>query len=402
MRLHKTVPSDVKPRGDEQRLKFSDSEARSACLIGRSADSSDSLSVLHRSVKMALYEFTTSEYDDYEDGSTSTTTEYLETMCDKASVREFRGYYEPPLYWSILILGAVGNLLVVWIYLHFRNRLKTMTDVYLLNLAVADLLFLGTLPFWATDATHGWYFGHVMCKLVSAVYKINFFSSMLLLTCISVDRYIAIVRATKAQNSKRKMLLYSKVVCVLVWLLAAALALPEFLFAQVKEFDGNSYCSMVYWANQNNRTKILVLSLQICMGFCLPFLIMFFCYFVIVRTLLQAKNFEKHKALRVILAVVAVFVLSQLPYNSVLVVEAAQAANTTITDCEEARRFDIASQVMKSLAYLHSCLNPFLYAFIGVRFRKDLVKIFQPCSCSHGKPSKPIMSDTETTRAFSL
>ncbi|XP_036375323.1 C-C chemokine receptor type 9a [Megalops cyprinoides] len=359
---------------------------------------------------MPLYESTTSDYDDYEDGSTSSTTEYLETMCDKASVREFRGYYEPPLYWSIFILGAVGNLLVVWIYLHFRNRLKTMTDVYLLNLAVADLLFLGTLPFWAADATQGWYFGHVMCKLVSAVYKINFFSSMLLLTCISVDRYIAIVRATKAQNSKRKMLLYSKVVCVVVWLLAAALALPEFLFAQVKEFDGNSYCSMVYWANQNNRTKILVLSLQICMGFCLPFLVMFFCYFVIIRTLLQAKNFEKHKALRVILAVVAVFVLSQLPYNSVLVVEAAQAANTTITDCEEARRFDIASQVMKSLAYLHSCLNPFLYAFIGVRFRKDLAKIFQPCSCGHGKLSKlsagpkrsSVMSDTETTRALSL
>ncbi|KAJ8397418.1 hypothetical protein AAFF_G00439670 [Aldrovandia affinis] len=378
------------------------------------ASSNVSLKAEQPSVKMAnLFEHvtTTMDYDNYEEGSTSFTPENLETMCDKGSVRAFRGYYEPPLYWVIVILGGMGNLLVVWIYLHFRNRLKTMTDVYLLNLAVADLLFLGTLPFWASDAVQGWNFGSGMCKMVSAVYKINFFSSMLLLTCISVDRYIAIVQAAKAQNSKRKRLFYSKVVCVGVWLLAILLAMPEFLFAHVKyDYEGNSFCTMVYMNNQNNRIKILVLSLQICMGFCLPFLVMFFCYFVIIRTLLQARNFEKHKALRVILVVVAVFVLSQLPYNSVLVVEAVQAANTTMTDCDEVRNFDIVSQVMKSLAYIHSCLNPFLYAFIGVRFRKDLVKVFQACTCSQGKLTKlqggskrsSVMSDTETTRALSL
>ncbi|KAJ8336740.1 hypothetical protein SKAU_G00379600 [Synaphobranchus kaupii] len=363
-----------------------------------------------RSAKMASiqdYPATTTDYDN-DEGST---TEDLETMCDKGMVRSFRGYYEPPLYWGIVILGGVGNLLVMWIYLRFRNRLKTMTDVYLLNLAVADLLFLGTMPFWATDAVHGWNFGPAMCKMVSAVYKINFFSSMLLLMCISVDRYIAIVQAAKAQNSKKKRLFYSKIVCLGVWLLAILLAMPEFLFANVKhDYEDNSFCTMVYLNNENNRIKILVLSLQICMGFCLPFLVMFFCYFVIIRTLLQARNFEKHKALRVILAVVAVFVLSQLPYNSVLVVEAVQAANTTITECEDARRFDIASQVMKSLAYTHSCINPFLYAFIGVRFRKDLVKVFQACTCGQGKLTKvpggskrcSVMSDTETTRALSL
>ncbi|KPP75647.1 C-C chemokine receptor type 9-like [Scleropages formosus] len=341
------------------------------------------------------------------------TTDQLEYICDKASVREFRRQYEPPLYWFIVILGAIGNLLVVWIYVHFRNRLKTMTDVYLLNLAIADLLFLGTLPFWATDAAYGWTFGTGLCKVVSAIYKVNFFSSMLLLTCISLDRYVAVVQATKVQNSKRKRVIQSKVMCVGVWVIALVLATPELLFAQVKDtFEGNNFCAMVFWNNYNNRIKILVLSLQICIGFCLPFLVMLFCYTIIIRTLLQTKNFEKHKAMRVIFAVVAVFVISQLPYNSVLVVEATQAANITMTDCDKVLRFDIASQVLKSLAYIHSCLNPFLYAFIGVRFRKDLVKVFQSICCcfSFGKLSKlsggskrpSVMSDTETTPALSL
>lgn len=349
------------------------------------------------------------DYDDYDTGSTEDPG-----MCNRSWVRVFRGQYEPPLFWIIFILGAVGNLLVVWIYTTVRNRLKTMTDVYLLNLAVADLLFLCMLPFWAVDAIKGWDFGLSLCKMVSAVYKINFFSSMFLLTCISVDRYIAIVQVTKAQNLKKKRLFYSKLACLGVWLVSTLLALPEFIFAEVKT-DPNqqsSFCVLVYSNNSLNRTKILVLALQICMGFCLPLLIMFFCYSVIIRTLLQAKSFEKHKALRVIFAVVFVFVLSQLPYNSMLIVEATQASNIADFDCETIIRFDVAGQVAKSLAFTHACLNPFLYVFIGVRFRQDLLRMVKTCagSLGHGglskvpaAPKRPsVMSDTDTTPALSI
>ncbi|KAI7809769.1 C-C chemokine receptor type 9a [Triplophysa rosa] len=351
--------------------------------------------------------------DDYGEDSSTPTGDYEDaSICDRAEVRRFRRYYEPALYWIIVILGAIGNSMVVWIYTHFKNRLKTMTDVYLLNLALADLFFLCTLPLWAADSINGWTFGSALCKIMSAIYKINFFSSVFLLTCISVDRYIVIVQTTKAQNSKKSRLLYSKLICVLVWILAVIMAIPEFLFARSKEdMEGNHFCTMVYLNNENNHIKILVLALQICMGFCIPLIVMMFCYTVIIRTLLKTRNFQKHKALRVILAVVAVFIFSQLPYNSMLVLEATQAANTTITKCEELQRFDITTQIMKSLAYMHSCLNPFLYAFVGVRFRKDIFRLLQIYGCipSHkskllqgGPQRSSVMSDTETTNALSL
>ncbi|KAF7706101.1 C-C chemokine receptor type 9a [Silurus meridionalis] len=353
--------------------------------------------------------------DDYDtaSGSGSGTGDYDfdQSPCDKSIVRRFRMFYEPPLYMLIVILGFAGNLLVLWIYTNLKNRLRTMTDVYLLNLALADLLFLCTLPLWAADAMMGWAFGTALCKGTSALYKINFFSSMFLLTCISVDRYISIVQSTKAQNSKELRLAWSKVVCMFVWLLSIILSIPEFIFAQPKpNSEGKHFCTMVYFNNENNRTKILILALQICMGFCIPLLIMIYCYSVIIKTLLKAKNFEKHKALRVILVVVAVFILSQLPYNSMLVLEASQAANTTITDCNEAKSFDIINQIMKSLAYMHSCLNPFLYAFVGVRFRKDVKKLFKKWGCTKasksgkfGGPTRSsVMSDSDSTMAFSL
>lgn len=335
--------------------------------------------------------------------------------CDRSSVRDFRKQYEPPLYWIITLVGGVGNMAVVWIYLNIRRRLKTMTDVYLLNLAVADLLFLVTLPLWAADAMNGWSFGSGLCKVTSALYKINLFSSMLLLTCISIDRYFVIVQTTKAQNSKMARRRCSRLVCVGVWLLALLLAMPELIFSQV---DSESYCRMVFPSHLGNRTKILVLSLQVSMGFCLPFIIMAFCYSIIIATLLKTRNFQKHKAMRVILAVVAAFVLSQLPYNGVLVMEAAQATNMTMTNCEDLKRFDMVEQVLKSLAYMHACLNPFLYVFVGVRFRRDLVQMLRCCGCRCLPPTSKtqinktrsplnstrasVMSDSETSQALSL
>lgn len=332
-------------------------------------------------------------------------------ICEKFWVREFRGSYEPSLYWIIFVVGAIGNLLVVWIYTTVRNRLKTMTDIYLLNLAIADLLFLGTLPFWAMDAAQGWVFSVSVCKGVHAVYKINLFSSMLLLTCISVDRYIAIVLVTQAHNFKNKRMFYSKLACLFVWLLSCLLSLPEFLFAKVKtNQQEESSCNLVYPTEDKNLTKVLVLSLQISVGFCLPLLVMVACYSVIIRTLIQARNFEKHKALRVIFAVVAAFVFSQLPYNGHLVIETTQAYNVTMTECDVVKTFDVVGQVVKSLAYTHCCLNPILYAFIGVRFRKDLLHLCQCLTSGLGGinkvqsiPKRPsVMSDTDTTPALSL
>ncbi|XP_051970032.1 C-C chemokine receptor type 9-like [Xyrauchen texanus] len=334
-------------------------------------------------------------------------------LCNKEYVRQFSKSYEPPLYWIIFVVGALGNLLVVCIFTTVRNRLKTMTDVYLLNLAVADLLFLGTLPFWATNAAQGWVFSSIICQGVSSVYKINFFASMLLLTCISVDRYIAIVHVTEAHNYKKKRMLYSKITCVFVWVASCLLALPDFIFAKVKtfEFQPNS-CVLMYSTSDKNQTKILVFALQICVGFLLPLLVIVICYSVIIRKLMQARNFEKHKALRVIFAVVAAFVLSQLPFNGYLIIEAAQANNATITDCDVMQSLDMAGQIVKCLAYTHCCLNPILYAFIGVRFRKDLLSLSHRLSCGLGLvnnsklqpvPKRPsIMSDTDTTPVFSL
>ncbi|XP_078101795.1 C-C chemokine receptor type 9-like [Sander vitreus] len=331
-------------------------------------------------------------------------------FCDRESVRAFRGRYEPPLFWIIAVLGGAGNMAVVWIYLNFRRRLKTKTDVYLLNLALADLLFLITLPLWAVEAADGaWNFGPALCKINSAVYKVNLFSGALLLTCISADRYVVIVRSAKALNSQVERRHRSRLAVAGVWLLAVLLATPELVFATVA--DNDSSCRMVFPPHLGNQTKILVRALQVIFGFCVPFAVMAFCYSVIVATLLKTRSFQKHRAMRVILAVVVAFVTTQLPYNAVLVVQATQTSNMTMV-CEQMKRFDTAGQVLKSLAYLHACLNPFLYAFVGRRFRRDVLQLLSVCRWRRAPSNQSkscristrasVMSDSETSQALSL
>lgn len=316
----------------------------------------------------------------------------------------------------ITLVGGAGNLAVVWIYLNFQRRLKTKTDVYLLNLAVADLLFLFTLPIWAQEALTGWCFGSSLCKISLAIYKLNLFCSTLLLTCISTDRYMIIVWSTKVKSSQLERRRRSRWVCLTVWLMSLLLVTPELMFGATVEVDSKLYCRNVFPPHLNNSVKILVLSLQATIGFFLPFAVMAFCYTAIVAKLLKTRTFQKHKAMLVILAVVVVFVVSQLPYNSMQVMEAAQASNMTRTDCEEDKHFKKVEQVLKILAYVHACLNPFLYAFVGVRFHRDMKELLGACCCRSAAESKPnksclsplssgrgaVMSDTDSSPALSL
>eukprot|EP00079_Xenopus_tropicalis_P013059 XP_002940844.2 PREDICTED: C-C chemokine receptor type 9 [Xenopus tropicalis] len=336
---------------------------------------------VERGVTEKVTEFFTGE-EEYEDQYTLSTLDYIifdpGVFCEKNSVREFASYVLPPIYWCVFLFGLVGNSLVLAVYVYNR-KLKTMTDTFLINLAIADILFLITLPFWAIAASHDWVFKTALCKAVNSMYSVNVYSGMLLLACISIDRYIAIVQATKAQKYQTKKLLISKLTCFIVWALSTGLSLPEILFSVVKEEFNSTTCTMSYPAELSKTFKVSVLSLKVTVAFCLPFLVMVFCYAMIIPILVQARGFQRHKALKVIFAVLSVFILSQLPYNSILVLRVLNAANINDFECATTQNIDIAYKITQSVAFLHCCLNPFIYVFVGVKFRSDLLKILQKC-----------------------
>ncbi|XP_062911255.1 C-C chemokine receptor type 6a [Mobula hypostoma] len=315
------------------------------------------------------YDYPYNFSEDYYDG--------VETLCRMSENKTLSPLFIPIFYSFIATMGIIGNGLVVVIYLSYK-RVRSMTDMFLMNLAIADILFVVTLPFWAVDAPEGWIFKDTGCKILKGIYSINFYSGMLLLGAISIDRYIAIVHATRSFNYKGKTLVYSKIVCIFIWLYGIIVSLPTFIFTTSYEFKttGKMVCEMKYPKHNSHIWKAAAPALQLTLGFFVPLFIMIYCYSLIIKTLLQARNFQRHKAFRVVIAVVAAFVVCQVPYNVVIIYDMFRT-----NSCETFQAKAIVRIVTQSIAFLHCCLNPVLYAFIGVKFRMYLLKIIQDICC---------------------
>ncbi|KAM6151948.1 C-X-C chemokine receptor type 2-like [Erethizon dorsatum] len=303
--------------------------------------------------------------------------------CEPESL-EINSYVIVIIYALVSLLSLLGNSLVMLVVLYSRSTCS-VTDVYLLNLAIADLLFALTLPFWAASKMNGWTFGTSMCKIISFLKEINFYSSILLLACISVDRYLAIVHATRTLIQKRHLV---KFVCLKVWGISLILSLPMLLFrGTVYLSDFTTVCYEDLGSSTTKWRMVLRLLPQIC-GFILPLLIMLFCYGFTLRTLFKAQMGQKHRAMRVIFAVVLVFLLCWLPYNLVLLADTLMRNRWIEETCERRDHIDRALEATEILGFLHSCLNPIIYAFIGQKFRHGLLKIM----ATYGLVSKEFLA----------
>ncbi|KAG8524899.1 C-X-C chemokine receptor type 2 [Galemys pyrenaicus] len=288
------------------------------------------------------------------------------------------------VYVLVFLLSLLGNSLVILVILHSQVS-RSVTDVYLLNLAIADLLFALTLPIWAASKVKGWIFGTALCKVVSLLKEVNFYSGILLLACISVDRYLAIVHATRTLTQKRHLV---KFICLGIWTLSLILSIPIFYFRRAFEPPFSSPVCYEDMGVNTTKWRIVMRALPQTFGFLLPLLVMLFCYGFTLRTLFAAHMGQKHRAMRVIFAVVLVFLLCWLPYNLVLVADTLMRMQVIEETCARRNHIGRALDATEILGFMHSCLNPLIYAFIGQKFRYGLLKIM----ASHGLISKEILA----------
>uniref|UniRef100_A0A8C7E4M3 C-C motif chemokine receptor 7 n=1 Tax=Naja naja TaxID=35670 RepID=A0A8C7E4M3_NAJNA len=307
----------------------------------------------------------------------------FEEMCNKEEIRKFRAIFLPIAYSLICFVGLAGNGLVMATYIYFK-RLKTMTDIYLFNLALSDIFFLSTLPFWAVNAAKHWVFGDFACKAIYLICQMSFFSGMLLLLSISIDRYFAIVQAISAHRLRSQRMFATKVTCFLIWTLAFIFSVPEVVHTRIYGPPLNlPQClptSVVHIA-----ITISIKVFQMVFGFCLPLFVMTFCYCVIIRKLLQPHSFEKKHVIKILVVVMIAFVLLQLPYNCIIILRTISKYNKTTGQCNAIKSLDMADDVTYSLACFRCCLNPFLYAFMGVKFRNDVLRLLKDLGCINQK-----------------
>ncbi|XP_072911106.1 atypical chemokine receptor 2-like [Hemitrygon akajei] len=296
-------------------------------------------------------------------------TPYL--FCGKEEVKAFGKIFLPVLYITVFVFGMLGNSFLVLMIVRYL-KLKTMTDIYLLNLAISDLLFVVSLPFWATYVISEWIFGNAMCKIISAVYTINFYSGIFFIACMSMDMYLQIVHTVSMKNYRT--IFKSIIISAAVWTLAMLVTIPEFIFSQSRKVGDRYTCLSNYGSDQLVFWKTTI-QLQInIIAFIIPFFAMIFFYTRIASVLLKSRSFGKDKALKLVIMLVAVFFVLWFPYNIVLFLHSLEDLGV-IGGCEMSKRLDYALQVTESIAFTHCCFNPLLYAFVNERFRRHLKNI---------------------------
>ncbi|XP_020783283.2 C-X-C chemokine receptor type 2-like isoform X2 [Boleophthalmus pectinirostris] len=305
-------------------------------------------------------------------------------------------------YVLIFLLALPGNLCVSLVIANTKQALPP-SDLYLLHLAIADLLLAFTLPFWATSVSRGWIFGDILCKIVTVFQELSFYSSILFLSCISVDRYLVIVRAMEERRRDRKLLSWA--VCGAVWLVGAFLSLPGlFSSAYTSQNSSQIVCHERYDPTSADSWRLATRIVRHTLGFLIPLAVMLVCYGVTIQRLLQIRGgFQKQKAMRVIVCVVGAFLLCWMPYHMAVMADTFFRTKLVPYRCPARLAVDGAMLATHSLGLLHSCVNPVLYAFVGVKFRRRFEQILRKIglkkSTAVPRPSRSSVS-SEATSTF--
>ncbi|XP_041039249.1 C-C chemokine receptor type 4-like [Carcharodon carcharias] len=301
--------------------------------------------------------------------------ENLFSPCNFGSAKIFGESCLTVIYSLVFVFGLSGNILVLWILLK-QKLLKNMTDIYLFNLALCDLLFAITLPFWAYFAANEWIWGDAFCKIINVCYILGYSGGVMFIILISIDRYLAIVHAVSLLRARTARC--GIISSVVMWCVAMFTSLPTMINNKIDNIDGRIVCHTSFPSEKSSRWKLLSLFSANVFGYFIPFAVMVFCYTRIIQTLLKNKSYKKHRAIKVILIVVIVFFVFWTPHNIVMFLESLRELHI-LTGCEFSIQLIIAQQITESITFVHCCLNPIIYAFLGERFRLHLRRVFHTC-----------------------
>ncbi|XP_070580926.1 somatostatin receptor type 5-like [Ptychodera flava] len=318
----------------------------------------------------------------------TTTLSFTTTVAaSETSAEHNNSSYQPPIdygpthivipivFGSNCLMGIVGNILVIYVILK-NSKMKTVANVYILSLAIADLFFMFTMPFIAfQQAVHHWPFGHAWCKVITAVDGLNQTTGIYCLTSMAVDRYLAIVHPIR--SIKIRTMRIAACVNISCWVLSAITVMPLWLYTRTYILPGTgiTVCTLT-WPYENFQK--LFYTYMFMFGLVLPLFIITVCYMLMIKRLytgvapLGETNTKKptKKVARMVLTVIFVFVICWTPFYGVQLYTL-----TTPDDWVPSKGFVITFYFTVCLSYLNSSINPIIYSFMSDNFRKCFAKV---------------------------
>ncbi|KAM7321320.1 hypothetical protein ACRRTK_019412 [Alexandromys fortis] len=289
------------------------------------------------------------------------------------TIENFKKEFYPIVYLVIFVWGALGNGFSIYVLLQTYKK-STSVNVFMLNLAISDFLFISTLPFRADYYLResNWIFGDLTCRVMSYSLYVNMYTSIYFLTVLSVVRFLATVHPFQQLHVTSVKTAW--ILCGIIWVFIMASSAMLLKNGSEKK-NGTILCLEI---SPLKFKKLLIMNhIALVAGFLLPFAVLTICYLLIIRVLLKVEIPESglrashRKALVTIIIAMIIFLLCFLPYHALrtlhLVTWKADACGDALHK---------ATVITLALAATNSCFNPFLYYFAGENFKDRLRDVF--------------------------
>ncbi|XP_044073458.1 G-protein coupled receptor 183-A [Siniperca chuatsi] len=316
--------------------------------------------------------------------STNNASNNNNNTCDTLYAhRDYAKVLMPLFYSTVFFVGLLGNCLALHV---IRPNLKKMnsTTLYSLNLVISDILFTLSLP--VRIAYYGlgfhWPLGEALCKISGFIFYINTYAGVNFMTCLSVDRFIAVVLPLRfARLRKVSNVRY---ICVGVWLLVLAQTLPLLGSQMTKLEDDGFITCMEYPMFEKLDHVASILIGAVCLGYVIPVVTILVCYSVLCSKLhltaknnhLTEKSGRSRKAIGVICCVSLVFVVCYSPYH-IDILQYMIRKLVSSPDCTDLTAFHVSLHITVCLMNLNSCLDPFIYFFACKGYKRKLLKLLK-------------------------
>ncbi|KAH9412481.1 hypothetical protein DERP_006442 [Dermatophagoides pteronyssinus] len=184
------------------------------------------------------------------------------------------------IYSILFIISSIGNTTVFISLIKNRHR-KLRINLMILNLTIADLIVTYIMiPLeicWRI--TNEWLAGDIVCRIMQAFRAFGPYLSSMVLVCISLDRYFAVIHPMKVNDAHRR----SKIMLTFAWLISIVCSVPQtIVFHTESHPQYPDFVQCVSYNSLTERQEILYSTFGIAALYLIPLIIIIFCYVRII------------------------------------------------------------------------------------------------------------------------
>lgn len=258
------------------------------------------------------------------------------------------------------MIGVPGNIAVI-LFIVWNFKKNNFTVHLMLNLAVADILCLITLPVWIYSELNS--IDQSTCKLFTALIYCSMYSSVITVTMLSLYRCLRIRHPQLWSRMSRRR---ERVLMFCGWALALLFSGPGVLTQEIIQIESKMECER----NLNSDARLIVAVMESLLGFFLPFTVMLTSYYCLHKMTTQGAFRHRYRPTKLVTRIVVIFFIFWAPHQIIKLEDIfahflkSQPVLTPVGD------------IAGSLTFINSCVNPFLYAFSskGLRQQKPPVE----------------------------